>query len=96
MGANNPRTIQVPYSHIRHGWHEDGVKHRDLRACEIVNSEAAVIRTMAAFSSYMNPFSPEVPSERLVILSSGSFVSADVQKDVLRAEKAGKRPKRAS
>lgn len=71
---------------------EDGVKHRDLRPSEILNSEKAVTKAMAAVRSFVNPFSAEV-ANNLIILSSGASVSPDVQKDVLRAEQAGKAAK---
>ena len=66
-----------------------GTKHHDFRPSEILKGEKLVERTREAVESFMNPF--EVESEtQLMIPSSGATASEEVQKDVLRAEQAGK------
>jgi len=66
-----------------------GTKHHDLRPCEITKSEKLVNRTREAVESFMNPFEVE-RKDHLLIISSGATASDEVQKDVLRAEQAGR------
>lgn len=64
-------------------------KHHELRPAEMLKSEKLVRKTIEAVESFLNPF--ELGStDNLFILSSGAAVSAEVQRDVLRAEQAGK------
>ena len=64
-------------------------KHHELRPAEILKSEKLVTRTMEAVESFLNPFEVE-SKDHLLIVSSGAAASDEVQKDVLRAEQAGK------
>ena len=70
----------------------EGIKHRDLRPAEVLKSEKLVCRTMEAVESFLNPFTVDSP-DQLLILSSGAAASLAVQKDVLRAEQAGREAK---
>lgn len=68
---------------------EVGSRHRDTRPSEILKSESHVKKTQDAIKSFINPFCEEA-AVKLTVLSSGASVPADIQHDVLRAEKAGK------
>ena len=70
----------------------DGGKHRDARPAEILKSEKLVSKAQDAVRSFLNPFSSDC-KENLLILSSGAAASVEVQRDVLRAEAAGKEAK---
>ena len=50
------------------------------------------MRTMAAITSFMNPLDIS-DKTRLYCLSSGAATSPEIEKDVLRAEVAGKEAK---
>ena len=67
-------------------------KHRELSKAEIANSEAAVQGTTVAIKNFTNPFS--VPDKGLLcIIASGAPVPSEFEKDVLNAEKTGKKAK---
>ena len=66
-----------------------GTKHHDVRPAEVLKSERLVAKAEEAVESFVNPFSTE-SQEQLLILSSGAAASHEVQRDVLRAEEAGK------
>lgn len=68
-------------------------KHRELEKAEIKKSEDAVKRTIAAIRNFTNPFSI-VDKDHLYSLASGAPASSEVEFDVLRAEAAGKRPRK--
>ncbi|XP_070203645.1 uncharacterized protein [Littorina saxatilis] len=67
-------------------------QHRDLRPTEVTRSEKSVARTLAAVESFTNPFEVH-DKEKLIMLSSGATVPAEIEKDVLRAEAAGRSEK---
>ena len=71
---------------------ELNTQHHDLRPAEVTRSEKSVAKALAAVGSFINPF--DVPDkERLIILSSGATVPNEIEKDVLRAEEAGRSEK---
>ena len=69
-------------------------KHRELERAEVKKSEEAVQRTISAIQNFTNPFSL-VDKEHLYSLASGAPASPDVEFDVLCAEAAGKKSKKA-
>ena len=66
-----------------------GTKHQDVRPAEVLKSEKLVVRVTEAVESFLNPFATE-STEQLLSLSSGATTTQEGQKDVLRAEQAGK------
>lgn len=72
--------------------HAQGNKHRDLRPAEKRRGEKQVTRTMAAITSFNNPFDIS-DQETLYCISSGAPASALVAYDVLQAEAAGLKAK---
>ena len=63
------------------------VNHENFPA-DIERSEVLVNRTINAVTGFLNPFEIADKSH-LYVLSSGSPVSADIERDVLRSESAG-------
>ena len=59
--------------------------NRSVRPTEIKKGERLVRDTTDAINSFLNPFDPEAKVQ-LLILSSGSAASDDVENDVLNAE----------
>ena len=67
-------------------------KHRELSKAEIAKSEAAVQGTIIAIKNLTNPFS--APDKSLLYnIASGAPVPSEFEKDVLNAEKTGKKGK---
>ena len=66
-------------------------EHRELRPSVIQRSEDSVQRMMNAIESFTNPFSVE--PGKLINLSSGAAVPAEVKVDVLCADKIGNEEK---
>ena len=69
-------------------------KNRGLERAEIKKSEDAVQRTIAAICNFTNPFSL-ADKDHLYSLASGAPTSSNVEFDVLRTEKTGKKAKEA-
>jgi hypothetical protein len=67
-------------------------RHRELEKAAIKKSENAIQRVQTAIVNFSNPFTI-ADKERLYCLASGAAVTMDVEKDVLRAEAAGKAAK---
>ena len=61
--------------------------HRDVSKAEIKRSQQYVSTTMKAFSNFLEPFDSSVDRSRLYNISSGAPVSADIETDLLTAEK---------
>ena len=59
-----------------------------MSATDIARSEAAVQRTTGAVKGYLNPFSM-ADKTHLYVISSGSPVSQEIERDVMWAEQAG-------
>jgi hypothetical protein len=67
-------------------------KHREQTKSEIKRSETAVRKAMDAIEGFINPFDV-ADKTHLYVLSSGAPVPADVEFDVLNAEKIGQKEK---
>ena len=65
--------------------------HRDISKAEIKRGQQYVNTTMQAFSNFLEPFDSSVDRSRLYNISSGAPVSADIETDLLTAEKQGGR-----
>jgi hypothetical protein len=71
---------------------EVDTEHHDLRP--VARSEECVMHALAAVESLTNPFDIS-EHDRLVMLSSRATFPSNFEKDILRAEAAGKRQKEA-
>ena len=69
-------------------------RHKDLGRTEIQRSERRVSRTIDAINSFTSPF--DVPDhEKLYCISSGVPATLPIEKDIMRAEDAGRQAKEA-
>ena len=64
-------------------------EHRDVSKAEIKRSQHYVNISMEAFSNFLDPFDSSINRSRLYNISSGAAVSADIESDLLTAEKQG-------
>ena len=65
--------------------------HRDVSKAQIKRSQHYINITMEAFSNFLDPFDSSIDRSRLYNISSGAAVSADIETDLLTAEKQGAR-----
>ena len=65
-----------------------GTGHRDIRPAEMKHTEKNVSQTVSTFENFINPFD-KVDAEKLVCISSGSSVTAEIAHDFLHAEQVG-------
>jgi len=66
-------------------------EHRDVSKAEIKRSQHYVNITMETFSNFQDPLDSSIDRSRLYNISSGAAVSADIESDLLAAEKQGAR-----
>ena len=65
--------------------------HRDISKAEIKRGQQYVNTTMQAFSNFLEPFDSSVDRSKLYNIFSGAPVLADIETDLLTAEKQGGR-----